>query len=651
MAGFNKIDLNTDVKAGNQPKNDSLFMTVKKKRSLRFKNKKLVLVAGGIIVFFLLLAAITAVPAFNTYTAGMATYRQAKMIATAMKQQNVTLASEELEKTKQSLQTTRKHFDQMFYLKFVPIVNFYYGDADHALRAGEYGLKSATIVIDSLKPYADVLGLKGQGSFSAGSAEDRIKTAVMTMGRITPKVDEIADSLLLIQKEIDQINPGHYPELLFGKKPKTELTQIRDLTDQSVELVNEARPLIKVLPSLLGESEEKKYLVLFQNDKELRATGGFITAYTIMKIDKGRISIERSDDIYPLDDSIPNKPEAPDPIVNYLPKVPRLNLRDSNLSPDFVTSMKTFKSLYDKAGQGVDVDGIIAIDTHVLVSTIKVLDDQVQAAGMTFTTQVDKRCDCPQVIYELENDISRPVNYVKTDRKYLIRELMNTIMVKALSSSPKAYWGKLFQTMLMLTNQKHILFYLYDKDAQSGIEALEASGKIVDFEGDYLHINDTNFGGQKSNLFTKHTVEVAYDKKNDGKIEKTITINYKNTFPPSNCDLEAGQLCLNAPLRNWLRVYVPKGSKLVSSKGSQVKLQTYDELGKTVFDGFLTVRPLGSAKFTITYTLPFKVDSNSLPILIQKQAGTEGHEYIITANGRPVQKFQLFADKEMEIKL
>ncbi|GIV45004.1 MAG: hypothetical protein KatS3mg035_2127 [Bacteroidia bacterium] len=73
---------------------------------------------------------------------------------------------------------------------------------------------------------------------------------------------------------------------------------MRRLTDQGVELVNEARPLIKVLPSLLGESEPKKYLVLFQNDKELRPTGGFITAYAIFTLDKGIIKLERQDDIY-----------------------------------------------------------------------------------------------------------------------------------------------------------------------------------------------------------------------------------------------------------------------------------------------------------------------------------------------------------------
>lgn len=646
MASFEKIDLNT--KNTLDSKIDPSFMKLKKRKKIKTPFKLI----GVILTVLLLLGILTAMPAYATYKSAKATYNQAKAISSAMKQQNVALASEELEKTKLSLADTRKNFDRMFLLRFIPIVHFYYNDADHSLKAATEGLKTAAIVIDALKPYADVLGLKGTGSFSSGSAEDRIKTAVMTMGKITPQIDTIADSLLIVQKEIDAVNPNHYPELIFGTKPKMQLTQLKDLTDQGVDLVNQARPLIKVLPVLLGESETKKYLVLFQNDKELRATGGFITAYSIINIDKGKLSIERSEDIYELDETVSNKPKAPSPILKYLPGVSLLNLRDSNISPDFVTSMKTFMELYDDAGRSVPVDGIIAIDTDVLVSTIKILDGQITASGITFTTENDERCNCPQVIYVLEDSISKPVQFIREDRKGLIGSLMKAIMDKALSSSPKQYWGPLFQTMLAQTNQKHILFYLFDTEAQKGIEAVNAAGRIDPFEGDYLHINDTNFGGQKSNLFTSHAIENEYTIEKDGSIKKTVTITYKNDFPPSNCNLEAGQLCLNAVLRNYLRLYVPKGSELIDSKGSQVKMVTYTDLDKTVFEGFLTVRPLGQSKFTVTYKLPFKLSKNSpLPVLIQKQPGTFGHEMKVILNGKTVEEFKLFSDKKMQLEV
>jgi hypothetical protein len=630
------------------------------RRFSRFPKKTIGILLGVLLLFVIGSFFMIVLPAQTTYKSAMKTQAQAKIAYEVLKKQNVEAAGAELEKTKQDLEETQKNLYKMGYVKYIPIASWYYNDADHLIKAGFDGLDAAIVLTNSLKPYADVLGLKGQGSFVMGSAEQRIQTAIMTMGKITPRIDDIAGNLEHAQKEIDAVDPNHYPPFFGGQKIKAQLTTAQTVANEGVTFVSQARPLIKVLPSLLGENKEKKYLVIFQNDKELRPTGGFITAYAIFRIDKGVITAERSDDIYTLDNSIPSsaKPTAPAPILKYLPKVSVLNLRDANLSPDYVNSMKTFSSLYDKAKQKVDVDGIIAIDTHVLVSTIKVLDNKIEAGGLTFTTDPDNSCGgCPQVIYALEDNISRPVGYIKEDRKGLLGQLLFAIMQKALKSSPKLYWGPLFQTFIAETNQKHVLFDIFNADAQEGIEALNAAGRIKDFDGDYFHLNEANFAGGKSNLFVQETVTQNIEVQSDGSLVKTVTINYKNPQPPSDCNLERGGLCLNAPLRNWVRFYVPKGSELVSNQGSEVKMTSYEDLGKTVFEGFLTIRPLGAATLTVKYKLPFKSSDGNLPMLIQKQPGKpgvtkeDGNEYTIQVNGKTVQDFPLISDKEIKVKV
>lgn len=650
MGGFNKIDLNTkEESSSNKSSADSQISVLKTKKSFKLPKKWFIPL---IVVVLLLLSSVFTVvlPAKKTINSAKKTYTQAKKAMDAVKKQNIALAGEELVLAKKELLATQKDLKSMSYLKFVPIAKGYYNDADHLLKAGVYGVDAAKLLTDSLAPYADVLGLKGQGSFVGGSAEQRIQTAVLTMGKITPKIDEISKYLIEAEKEIHAVDPGHYPSFLGGSKIKTQLSQLKTVASEGVVFVNEAKPLIKVFPSLLGESKEKKYLVLFQNDNELRPTGGFITAYAIFRVDRGNIQVEGSSDIYALDNAISKKPQAPEILKKYLDEN-IVNLRNVNYSPDYVESMKTFYSIYSPNGKA-NIDGIIAIDTNVLVSTIKILDDQISAAGMTFTTKIDKRCDCPQVIYALEDTISRPVNYQKSGRKDILGVLLYEIMKKALSSSPKIYWGPLMQSLVTQTSQKHVLFYLLDKDAQNGIEALNAAGRIRPFEGDYLHINEANFKGQKANLFIKESVTQEVNVKGDGSVEKTITINYKNSFPPSDCNLERGGLCLNADLRNVVRIYVPKGSQLIDSKGSEVKVSTGEEFGKTVFQGFLRVRPMGAAKYTITYKLPFKLEKGSpLPMLIQKQAGTDAFEYETKLNGKKVKKFNLDTDKEIKLEI
>lgn len=648
MEELRKIDLDATAHNNTASKQDPL--PVKQIMPSSKNKKKIILTGAAILALLLIVSIIVAIPAQKTYFSALKTYKQAKTAWEAVKKQNVELAGKEIVTTQKDLEETQESLKGLSFLRFIPLINAYYNDAEHLTNAGKHGLTAASILIDAVKPYADVLGLKGGGSFVMGSAEQRIQTAILTMGKITPRIDDIAKSMVLVKQEIDAVDPNHYPSFFGGEKIKKQLIQLREATDQSVTLVQDARPLIKVLPSLLGESKERKYLVLFQNDKEIRPTGGFMTAYAVFRIDKGIIHVDKSDDIYSLDNAISGKPKAPDVLVKYLPRTTALNIRDSNLSPDFVESMKTFNSLYEKASGKTTVDGIIALDTNVLVNTIKILDDKIEAAGITFTTKNDKRCDCPQVIYELEDNITRPVAEERTGRKDLLGVLLFSIMERALQSSPKLYWGPLFQDALSEVNQKHLLFYLFNKDAQSGIEGLNAAGRIKTFEGDYVHINEANFGGAKSNLFTQEAVNQNIEVAGDGTVTKTITIAYKNPHPPSDCNLERGGLCLNAELRDWVRIYVPKGSSLIDSKGSEVKVITTEDLGKTVFEGFLTVKPLGAATYTVKYRLPFTLTAGSpLPLLIQKQPGTYNIPYDIIFFGKTVQKFALTTDKEIRL--
>ena len=65
-----------------------------------------------------------------------------------------------------------------------------------------------------------------------------------------------------------------------------------------------------------------------------------------------------------------------------------------------------------------------------------------------------------------------------------------------------------------------------------------------------------------------------------------------------------------------------------------MKVQTYEESDKTVFEGFLIVNPMGLAKINVSYALPSAIDSSLL--LIQKQAGVEGQKYKVSLNGTSV---------------
>src|SRR3989344_5985748 len=301
MDGFEKIEFGSPSPKVNSPTPTQKTQPARPETKSgfsgfgRFKNRK---VGAGLLVIFILLVVLIIIPSFLVFASAKKTYAQVNTTIDALKKQDIELAGKELKKTRESLEDTQSKMKYLFILRFIPGPNIYYNDANHLINAGFHGLDAADVFVESVEPYADVLGLKGQGSFVGGSAEQRIQTAVQTMGKVTPRIDDIADDLKLAQEEIAEVNPDHYPGFILGGKVKKGMVTLRSLADDGTSFIDEARPLIKVLPELLGEKEEKKYLVIFQNDKELRPTGGFITAYAIFRVDKGVIHIDKSEDIY-----------------------------------------------------------------------------------------------------------------------------------------------------------------------------------------------------------------------------------------------------------------------------------------------------------------------------------------------------------------
>jgi hypothetical protein len=272
----------------------------------------------------------------------------------------------------------------------------------------------------------------------------------------------------------------------------------------------------------------------------------------------------------------------------------------------------------------------------------------------TFSAEPDKRCNnCPQVVYALEVLADKPVNTLKADRKAVIGPLMHSILANALGS-PKERVPGLVDAGLSSVLEKHVLFYFSDEKIQKAMEAFNTAGRVRDYDRDYFFLADSSFSGAKTNLFVKEDVEQKIEIDKDGTITKTVTVIYKNPFPASDCNLERGGLCLNAPYRDWFRVYVPKGSELIESSGSEVKMKTSEDLGKTVFEGFFgdkyPLRPEGQAKLTLKYKLPFKTDKGEYRLLIQQQPGTDGYQYSVLL-GKHSEEFELKTDKEIKLKI
>lgn len=613
--------------------------------SKRDRRKRIIRIAVVLIVLVLVIY----LPIRAIYSSSKALVASARSVSDAAKTENLDEIKKSIQATKKAAGNLNSSLNLVFWIRLLPYFGGFYTDAKHFAKASEYELEAVEDIVDMLSPYKNELGFTG----GAAGGKDRIAQVVQILDKIAPQLDKIEPQLKRAREEVESINVDKYPEKLGRYQLKSQIGGVKNLIIGSHIAVSEARDALLIAPETLGEPTPKTYLLIFQNDKEIRATGGFMTAYAFMKFEKGRVSSSTSDDIYRLDEKLletcknvicPLTP--PQPLVKYLPEVngkPRTawSMRDSNLSPDVPTSMRQFEKLYSFLKESEEFDGIILIDTHVLEELIKITGP-IDVFGTTYSGETDKRCNCPNVIYELES-YANIIERGEKDRKAILGTLMQQLLARSLGA-PINKMPEFIDAGVKLASGKHIMLYMHDPEAQSAFSKLNWTGEVNPSagsgqdKGDYLHVNDSNFAGGKSNLYVTYDAVLEI---NDS-IHK-LTLNYKNP--------QAYNTWLNGINRDYLRIYVPKGSRLISSKGSQEEVTTIeDELGKTVFEAFFQVRPQNSVSLEFEYEVPQNFSkSKEYPILIQKQPGSKNFSYEIKVNGKTKEKFELDSDKELKL--
>lgn len=612
-----------------------------------------------ILVVLLVFLVALVIPSIFIFLGLKSALSHGKGLVAAYKGQNFENLTKEIGATKTGLQSANISMGFLFWLRLIPYVGGYYSDAKNLLAAGAEELGAFDTVFESLEKSKEDLGFNGREK----SGPERVTQALLILDKSLPYLQKVESKFAKAGSLVADIDTDKYPQTFKGKAVRKNLTMLKNFILGSAVAVGDGKDALSAAPAALGipssggASGAKNYLLLFQNDKEIRATGGFMTAYATITLTNGQVQSTTSDDIYRLDEKLLNvcltkicPLTPPAPIIKYLPEVsgkPRSawSLRDSNMSPDLPTSAAQFEKMYQFLGEGLPFDGIIYIDSQVVEELIDVTGP-IEVFGTKYSSEVDKRCNCPNVIYELESYAEIAAKGEK-DRKAILGVLMQQILARSIGADIEKL-PALVETVARLANHKHIMFYMHDSAMQNALVKLNWTGQIrgasgtKDYDGDYLHINDSNFAGGKSNLYVQQKVTQEINIQKDGSIKKKITIEYENNQPFG--------VWLNGINRDYVRFYVPKGSKLISSKGSEDTVNTIEDLGKTVFEAFVQVRPQNLRKLEMEFTEPYQ-PKGEYKIMIQKQPGAKDFRYIIKINGSTKADFKLDSDKEFKFNI
>jgi hypothetical protein len=372
---------------------------------------------------------------------------------------------------------------------------------------------------------------------------------------------------------------------------------------------------------LKQDGKEKTFLILFQNDMEIRPGGGYIGAFGILKFKDGKVQSLETYDLSNFDKQIPPTIEPPYPMKEIL-KINSWKLRDSNFSPDFRQNAEKAEYFYH-LGQGQEqFEAVFAINSRVLESLLAITGP-VEIEG--YPGAYDNENAILTLEYQVEKGYAEQ-GIEKSERKDIMKELANAIIKKifALNSRKKIDLAK---TIIGDLNKKNIQLYFKDAKLEKQAQKAGWSGSVNEnWKGDYLMMVDANMGSFKSDYYVKRSFDYTLDL--SGEIP---TANLKITYTHT------------AKIKDWmtrdyltyLRVYVPQNSRLVNSEGL-AEIKYGSELGKEYFGSFVSI-PVGQTKTVeLKYNLPQNMSLEDYRLLIQKQSGIDnlpGHIALIGADG------------------
>lgn len=396
----------------------------------------------------------------------------------------------------------------------------------------------------------------------------------------------------------------------FGKQLEFKSSGIEKIT----QLVSSS---LNYFPSIIGINQERTYLVIFQNNMELRPGGGFIGSYGILKLKRGKVLDFTIHDVYDADGQLKGHVEPPYPIRRYLPSV-HWYLRDGNFSPNF-TEVASASAFFLRQETKQDVDGVIGVDVSFIRNLLK-------ATGPVYVPEYKETVDFDNFYILTQTHAEKDFFPGSTQKKDFLRALFRALNNR-LSGNKNLSYLKLIELFGDSILEKHLLFAFKDESIQKIFNLEKASSSLADERpekrnviNDFLGISEANLGVNKVNYYIYRDLKTNIKINEEGEVLGETTIKYFN-------DSVEGRWP-GGIYKNYLRIILPQASELLSilidgveqdiveattdpiiyeaknfspSKGLEVEKK--DEAGKTTYGFLVNVLTKSQKSITFVYKL------------------------------------------------
>lgn len=546
-----------------------------------------------------------------------------------------------------------------------------FGQGQKKAQQASTSFKRAEQTVQKYTPVSSFLGqenraLKVQKLFflGAAAAEGLVHTglAAEKINRLTKVIFQNAsgDVNKLVAEATKEIDCSYRQFSLIEADFKTQklFFQTDQLTENLPyirEIISQVRKGIQLIPEVTGVDKKKTYLVLFQNNSELRPTGGFIGSFALIEFDQGKLLNFEVRDVYSADGQLKGHVEPPTALKKYLGEAGWF-LRDSNWDPHFPTSAKRAAWFLEKE-TGEVVDGVLGIN---LFLAQRILSAVGEIEMVDYGEKITR-----DNLFEKAEYYSEVGFFPGSTQKQDFLGSLGRALFERLKTTDAKTGARILKEIHHSLETKDLLVNFNNPEAMAVVADLGWDGRIKEIACrtlsescflDYLMLVESNVGVNKANFFVQRKLAVQINFLLDGQVEKKIKIDYQNNSLTEN--FPAGRY------KNYLRILAPLGSQLgqVLINSEEIDEEKVDQgnlHGKTYF-GFLVEVPIqNSSSVEIIYFLPEKINLSGASrylLLLQKQPGIQDEQIrvdLLTPSGvnvLPAISFKPAFDKDIVIE-
>lgn len=331
--------------------------------------------------------------------------------------------------------------------------------------------------------------------------------------------------------------------------------------------------------SLLGHDKTKKYLVVFQNNDEIRPTWGFMWSMAMVKIFKGQIQDIDKKDVYAYEFLMKPFTELAPEGINKL--TPTFWLRDANYYADFGESSNQIKKFMDKIWE--TVDWVLYVNMNALEPFLDYLNGvYVPEINTTFTKENFRH----EMSMLVESKLFQ--THTTSSPKEILFMFMDNF-AKDLKS--KADYSEYTKIIKQLIDSREVYFYSFNELENTSLEPFQNTYYFTNT--DFFFPYYTSLSGNKSDRYMERLYDVTVEKASECSFKNTTTFYQNHAFFATEKDNitklfnkydiprekrnHLMYIAWNGGNRQYVRVKIPKDSTVLSGQTS-VLLDEYREV-------------------------------------------------------------------------